>query len=235
MADHLIGSPLAFASNAYATKAWAKFSDIPALQHPDVDCVQGSLVQVSPDVMEATIKLNMTGETVHRSYDYFIAATGLRRNFLVVPQSLTKKRYLLETATHVRETQHAEQGVVVIGGGAVGIEMAAETKLCHPSIKVTLVHSRDQLLSAEPVTSECKEVALHALREAGVEVILNQRVMDVTADDQKKALARIVTLQDGTTIPASQIITAISKSVPATSYLPRSVLNDDGLVRIDDQ
>jgi len=46
------------------------------------------------------------------------------------------------------------QGVVVIGGGAVGVEIATELKVVMPDLKVTLVHSRNRLLSSEPLPDE---------------------------------------------------------------------------------
>lgn len=46
-----------------------------------------------------------------------------------------------------REALAAAEGVCVIGGGVVGVELAAEVKARHPSCSVTIVHSRATLLS----------------------------------------------------------------------------------------
>jgi pyruvate/2-oxoglutarate dehydrogenase complex dihydrolipoamide dehydrogenase (E3) component len=130
----------------------------------------------------------------------------------------------------------ASHGTVVIGGGAVGIEMAAEAKLCHPHTSVKLVHSRSKLLSSEPLPDEVKDLALHALRDAGVEVFLSERVTGTTASIGTDGRPmQTLTLQDGSHLVASQVITAISRSVPATSYLPESALDSEGLVKIDSQ
>ena len=220
-------------SPGYATKAWRRFDDIAALQHPNIHIKQGSLTNIDPDRRVASIKLK-GGEVHEQPYDFFIAATGLRRVWPVVPQSLTKEEYLAETADHIESVRTASHGTVVIGGGAVGIEMAAEAKLCHPHTKVTLVHSRDKLLSSEPLPDETKDMALQALREAGVEVLMSERVTGTTASIGPDGRPmQTLTLQDGKHLIASQVISAISRSVPTTSYLPKSALDSEGLVKID--
>ena len=144
--------------------------------------------------------------------------------------------YLAETADHIESVKTASHGTVVIGGGAVGIEMASEAKLCHPHTKVTLVHSRDKLLSSEPLPDETKDMALQALRDSGVEVLLSERVTSTAASIGPDGRAlQTLTLQDGKHLIASQVISAISRSVPNTSYLPKSALDSEGLVKIDPQ
>lgn len=226
---------MALSSPEYAKKAWRKYNDIAALQHPNVRITQGSLTKIDHDRKIASIKLSTAdNEPLEEPYDFFIAATGLRRVWPVVPQSLTKESYLTETAVHIANISTASHGTVIIGGGAVGIEMAAETKLYHPTTKVTLVHSRPKLLSSEPLPDETKEVALEALRDAGVEVLLNQRVTGTTSSIGPDGRAlQTLTLQDGAQLVASNVVSAISRSVPATDYLPKAALDADGLVKID--
>ena len=116
-ADHLIGSPLAFASRDYAAKAWRKFADIPALQTPQVRCVQGSCTAVDPQRKQATIRETGTDRQFELAYDYLIAASGLRRVWPTVPQALRREEYLSEVTAHIQRTENAQDGVVVIGGG----------------------------------------------------------------------------------------------------------------------
>ncbi|KAI5362738.1 putative FAD/NAD(P)-binding domain, FAD/NAD(P)-binding domain superfamily [Septoria linicola] len=231
---HLIGSPLAFACNESAAKFWHKFTEIPAIQHPGVRFSQASVQKVDTDRMVATIKDKITGQVSDHSYDYFLAATGLRRVWPVVPQSISQKGYRQETSDHIHSVRNASEGVVVIGGGAVGIEMAAELKVMEPQLKVTLVQSRDKLLAAEPLPDDTKDKALDLLREAGVEVILGKgRVASnsTTETADGKRVQKLV-LQDGTSLTASHVINAVSNQVPTSDYLPKSSLDEDGLVKI---
>ena len=116
--------------------------------------------------------------------------------------------------------------------GAVGIEMAAELKLVHPSIKVTLVHSRNQLLSNEPLCDELKDRALELVREMDVEVILNRRVKETKTEVRDGVKKKEIELSDGTKLVASEVLMALSKSVPSSSFFPASALDDEGYVKI---
>lgn len=117
MIDHVIGTPLAFASEAYAKKAWVKYSDIPTLQAKNIHIIQGSANNVDCERRIATITDSFSGVETRENYDYLVVATGLRRAFPAVPQSLTKKAYLYETEGHLEKVQSAKEGVVVVGGG----------------------------------------------------------------------------------------------------------------------
>ncbi|KAK5988671.1 Oxidoreductase OXR1 [Cladobotryum mycophilum] len=230
---HLIGSPLALAEKEYAKKAWVKFQDIPALQIPNVKFAQGSVSSIDCEAKTATVLDSVTNEATTHEYDYFIATTGLRRVWPVVPQSLTRKQYLVEVEEHIRALENAKHGVVVVGGGAVGIEMAAELKLVMPELKVTLVHSRDKLLSSEPLPDECKDISLDMVKEANVEVLMNHRLASSTKVETTDGTAEYeVEFTNGHKITSSHVIMAVSKSVSTATYLPSSTIDPEGYVKI---
>lgn len=120
-----------------------------------------------------------------------------------------------------------------MGVGAVGIEMAAELKMVQPQLKVTMVHSRDKLLSSEPLPDEVKDRALELLREAGVEVRMSTRLegTEEVVDWEGKTCTR-VTFAGGETMLADKVVMAVSRAVPTTTYLPSAVLDEEGYVRI---
>ncbi|KFA61742.1 hypothetical protein S40285_04184 [Stachybotrys chlorohalonatus IBT 40285] len=230
---HVIGTPLALADPDFARKAWVKFQDIPALQRPNIKVLQGRVTAVDCAAKSAIVQHNVTKETSTHNYDYFVAATGLRRVWPVVPQSLNRKQYLLEVEEQIHAVANSPDGVVIVGGGAVGIEMAAELKMVQPHVKVTLVHSRDKLLSSEGLDDECKDKALDLLREAGVEVLMNHRLANtVKLDDANGRPKCELEFTNGHKMIANEVAMAVSKSVPTTSYLPSSALDDEGYVKI---
>lgn len=238
-ADHLIGSPLALADTEYAKKTWIKFQDLPGLATPQVNFLHGSISNVDCATRTAILIDCTTKIATTHSYDYFVAATGLRRAWPVVPQSLTRKQYLLEAEEHIHAVSHAQHGVVVVGGGAVGIEMAAELKTVKPHLRVTLVHSRDRLLSSEGLSEECKGKALELLREAGVEVLLSHRLLATTKvsgseiDGDVASAEYKIDFTNGKSMRASVVIMAVSNSVStAGKYLPSSALDEKGYVHI---
>ncbi|KAG9964769.1 FAD/NAD(P)-binding domain-containing protein, partial [Aureobasidium melanogenum] len=231
---HLIGNPLAFASDDASSKSWTKFQDIPALRLPNINFLQGSVATINCGTKTASIVDTVTKQIRQEKYDYLLVASGLRRPSPVVPQALNRDQFIAEAKAHTKAIRDAKEGVAVIGGGAVGIEMASEIKAVEPWQQVTLVHSRDKLLSAEPLPDDFKERSLEVLREAGVNVILGQRVIDTTAvqtDDGSKSWR--LTLSGGQQIAAGHVITAISRSTPTSTYLPSTVLDKDGYVKID--
>lgn len=124
-------------------------------------------------------------------------------------------------------------GVADSGIGAVGIEMAAELKMVQPQLKVTLVHSRDKLLSSEPLPDEVKDRALELLREAGVEVRMSTRLegTEQVVDGEGNTCTR-VTFVGGETMLADKVVMAVSRAMPTTNYLPGEVLDEEGYVRI---
>ncbi len=111
--------------------------------------------------------------------------------------------------------------------------MAAELKLVQPHIKVTLVHSRDKLLSSEPLPDDTKDRALELVREAGVETLLSHRLEtteDIISDDGTKSLKLKFT--NGHSMLADRVVMAISKSVPSTTFLPKEALDVEGYVKV---
>jgi NADH dehydrogenase FAD-containing subunit len=92
-----------------------KFCSLPALQVPNLKIIQGSITAVDCGRKVATIKTSSGGR--EEGYDYLIAASGLRRVFPVVPQSLSEKAYLQEAMEQVENIKSSKETIVVIGGG----------------------------------------------------------------------------------------------------------------------
>jgi NADH dehydrogenase FAD-containing subunit len=113
----LIGSPLALASKVYSEKAWTRYQDIPALRAQEVSHAHGSVIHVDLAKKIARIATSNRKEESEESYDYLIAASGLRRVWPVVPQSFSRAEYLVESGGHIQAVKNAKEGVVVIGGG----------------------------------------------------------------------------------------------------------------------
>lgn len=117
--------------------------------------------------------------------------------------------------------------------GAVGIEMASELKLVEPEKSITLIHSRERLLSSEPLPDEFKDRSFLVLQETGVKVMLNRRVMKIDPGEISDGTPLFkLLLDDGSEILTSHVIKAISHSIPTTSYLPEASLDLEGYVKI---
>ena len=115
--DHLIGSPKSLACEKLAARTWTRFQDIPALQSPDFNFIQGSVSKVDCASKVAHILDSKTQSNRIEEYDYLVAASGLRRVFPTVPQSLRRVDFLQEVKQHVESIRNAHEGIVVVGGG----------------------------------------------------------------------------------------------------------------------
>lgn len=102
-------------------------------------------------------------------------------------------------------------------------------KVSHPDVHVTLVHSREKLLSNEPLPDEFKHRVAQVMKEEGVDLVLGQRatVHAVPGDKVKK-----VKLTDDTTIQAETVIDATARSPPNSTFLPGNALDTEGFVKI---
>lgn len=111
--------------------------------------------------------------------------------------------------------------------------MAAELKIHDPQQKVTLIHSRNRLLSSEPLPDDFADRAHTILRELGVEVILGQRVVDTTAvDTTEKRRAWRLTLGDGQQLITGHVLSAISRCIPTSTYLSSGALDSEGYIKV---
>lgn len=112
--------------------------------------------------------------------------------------------------------------------------MAAELKATQPHVKVTLAHSRDKLLSAEPLPEAAKECAGDLVGETGVELLLNHRLKSskLVRDEVTGRDVYEVEFENGHRMVAGQVIMAISRSVPSTDFFPKAALSDEGLVNV---
>ncbi|KAL5612612.1 hypothetical protein BROUX41_004293 [Berkeleyomyces rouxiae] len=231
---HLIGGPLAFASTKFAERFWVKFKDIPDIHRPNVRFIHGSVQKIDPAQKSATILEHLSQTPRQETYDYILCSSGLRRRFPSVPLSLTREEYLKEAQGQIDRSTKAPKGVLVVGGGAVGIEMAAELKVLHPEINVWLAHSRAKLLSAEALCDAAKDASLDLVRESGVEPLMEHRLGSVKeVVEADGSVIKQVTFTNGHKLEVSEVIMALSNPSPTSGYLPKSAVNAEGYVKIE--
>ena len=65
------------------------------------------MIKVDTERRAAIVRSSSGGDEREHSYDYLVAASGLRRVYPVVPQSLTRELYIQETGNHVRKVRDA--------------------------------------------------------------------------------------------------------------------------------
>lgn len=107
-------------------------------------------------------------------FDYLILCSGS-----TYAQPIKQKNVVLATRAQVLKKYHEKlehaKNILIIGGGIVGVELAAEIITAHLDKNVTIVQSKNTLL--ERSTSKAQSYARHFLVKRGVHVLLNERII----------------------------------------------------------
>ncbi|OQU98978.1 hypothetical protein CLAIMM_04686 [Cladophialophora immunda] len=236
---HTMGSPLSIVSESFAKRSWMPFSSIGALpQFSRVSFKQGRVTRVDPASKKLfwrrTPEQRSDCEEEVESYDYLVVASGLRRQWPAVPKAFLKDGFVMDVRATVDSFSKAETPIVVIGGGAVGVEMASEIKNHFASKEVILFHSRSELLSSEPLPSDFKAQTRSLLADSGVSVRLGCRVLQRQQQLHSSAGQTLtkLDLSDGEHIIAEIVIDTTTGHKPSTDFLPTEALDADGFVKI---
>jgi 3-phenylpropionate/trans-cinnamate dioxygenase ferredoxin reductase subunit len=182
---------------------------------------------------ERVVDVSPTGATTdrgrHLAFDRLALTVGARVRMLRVPGAgLAGVHHLRDVAdaTRLRRALTGATSVVVIGGGFIGLEVAAAARaLGRP---VTVVEAADRLIprAVAPVVSEFYRQA-HERR--GTAVLLGAAVTAVTGE---RGRATGVLLADGGHLPADVVVVGIG-IVPRTELAEQLGLSCDRGIVVD--
>ncbi|OWT37715.1 oxidoreductase [Cryptococcus neoformans Bt1] len=120
-------------------------------------------------------------------------------------RKLGSKKHGLRFMAFQSEKFKAANKILIVGGGALGIQYATDLKDVYPEKKVTLLHSRTRLLPIYPIKLHVK--VMETLTKMGVDVVLGERVM--TWPDEPEVLdgkIKYVTTDKGRTFKADIVL-----------------------------
>ncbi|KAI8986166.1 FAD/NAD-P-binding domain-containing protein [Trametes punicea] len=120
--------------------------------------------------------------------------------------------------------------VIIVGGGAVGLETAGEIKDIWPTKKVTIVHS-DNLLVNDTYPEKFRRDIEHRARLRGIDFILGDR-LDIPPEGTVG-----VTTYNGKRIPDADLVVQAFGSRPNTDFvstLDPGVVTSHGTVRVNE-
>ncbi|KAI0526732.1 hypothetical protein F5B22DRAFT_587328 [Xylaria bambusicola] len=125
-------------------------------------------------VTESSVQLKESGEII--PYDMLVIATGSGvETGLPSRVNATDKRQGMELMRNMQQKIKAANTVVVVGGGAAGVEIATDAQNLYPNKKIILVHSRAAVMNR--FGQGLQKTALEGLQSLGVEVILQDRLV----------------------------------------------------------
>jgi 3-phenylpropionate/trans-cinnamate dioxygenase ferredoxin reductase component len=169
---------------------------------------------------------NVTTQDSRRfDYDTLILATGSRvRKIPCAGADLAGVHYLRTVADvdGLRGAMVAGKKLVVIGGGYIGLEVAAVARKA--GLEVTILEAADRVLArvAPPAVSAFFE-QLHM--DAGVKVITNAKVTAITGDTHVTG----VSLADGSVIDADAVLVGIGIIPNAELARDAGIIAPDGI------
>ncbi|KAE8419864.1 hypothetical protein BDV36DRAFT_250527 [Aspergillus pseudocaelatus] len=141
--------------------------------------IRDSVERIVPGENGRTGKVELaSGEDME--FDYLVLATGASGALPSRVPAGTKQEGIDQLLAE-QEKLRVATNVVIVGGGAAGIELVADAKSLYPEKNVTLVHSRKELLAR--FGPRLGEKALQALEELGVRTIMGERVLSDKAED----------------------------------------------------
>lgn len=163
------------------------------------------------------------------AFDQLVLATGARARSL--PNQLPDRGcWSLRTyrdAIGFRSVLESGTRIVIIGGGFVGLEVAAAAR--SRGCEVTVIEREQRLLQrvASPALSEAL-TAVH--REQGVEIIVNAALSEVVAG--RDGGVEAVLLEDGTRLPCGAVVIGVGAE-PRDELLRQLGAECDGGVIVD--
>ncbi len=168
------------------------------------------------------------GETL--SYDKLILCTGGRARTLTVPGADKARIHTLRTigdALSLAQELRPDRSVAVIGGGWIGLEVAATAR--QKGAEVTVVEAQSRLCerSVPPEISE-RLLGLHATH--GVRVMLGAHITSIARSTDGRS---VLTLADGDSLTCDAIVAGVGL-VPNDALARDAGLACDGGVIVDE-
>lgn len=182
----------------------------------DLELVPASLRHV--DFGAGTVIADHDGATITLPYDGLVLATGsLARLAPFRPLGNVFSLRSLDDGLRMRQALVGAQRLVLVGGGFIGLEVAAVARKL--GLDVTVVEAAEvPLRHALGRTFGDHIAAVH--RDRGVRILCGHTVAGVHGD----ATVEAVSLADGTRLPADVVLVSIG-STPATNWLTSSGLD----------
>ncbi|TKY88316.1 hypothetical protein EX895_002668 [Sporisorium graminicola] len=175
-------------------------------------------------------------------FDFLAIATGTQ---LCQPWSLPSthtdgvqaKKQAVETLRRYQDAVKEAQRIVIVGGGAVGVQVACDISELYPAAtgkKVTLLHSRERVMNK--FHPELHAIVAKRFAERGVSTHLGSRVVIPAGGFPSFAPGQTfdVELQNGTKVPADLVLMCTGQtphSALLASFAPHA-LSPDGFINV---
>jgi NADH dehydrogenase FAD-containing subunit len=171
--------------------------DANAHQHPshcESRVIQAKAVRITNDYI--ILNKSVKGFGNHVPYTYLVYALGAKLPGFLSSAADSNKLASTNWIKSLQERISTAQNIVVVGGGALGIQYASDIKEFFPDKTVRLIHSRDRFLPL--YDSKVHDLIYDRLCALGVEVYFNNRVTSPLSNSESQ---HIVSTSTGLQFP----------------------------------
>lgn len=219
---HAVGVPRAFVDAQFAVKLFvplenaipvgaAAFARIERALVTEISDKQVAFHRISDDDSKSPAMETLT-------FDYLVLSPGSTYCASIKPELTTWSRAAVEAQLkQVREHIEGAQSILIMGGGAVGCEVAGEIKAKYPAKSVTLLEGRETLVANNAVRDKFRSKLMVALeKRLGVRVIVGERLKERLTEngfekrslstDKRSAIESDIQLLCAGSRPASQLV-----------------------------
>ena len=191
--------------------------------------VHGSLTGLDLDAREVTVR-RADGSVTAEQYDVLVVSTGVTNGFWRNPELQSREE--IDAAIHIHHQTLADaRSVIVIGGGAAAVSAAANLRIRWPHKMIDLYYPGERALPQHH--PRAWEQVRRRLVDLGVGLHPGHRavVPDGFACDEITHQP----VQWSTGQPAAEadaVVWAIGRVRPNTGWLPDSLLDEHGFVKV---
>ncbi|MCW2563426.1 MAG: ferredoxin reductase [Mycobacterium sp.] len=166
------------------------------------------------------------------SYDHLVLATGAAARPLAVPGCTLGGILSLRTlddAIELRKTMAAARRLVIIGGGYVGLEVAAEA-VAHGHVHVTVVEREDRIL-ARVASAEFSQLIHQQHARRATDILTGTDVVGFVGD--RHDVVRAVQLSDGRELECDAALIGVG-AIPRDELARDCGIDCDGGIFVDE-
>lgn len=156
-------------------------------------------------------------------FDICVVCTGIEYPLYQLDANVASQTARKQQVVELFNKMMAAKTIVIGGGGAVGVEQAADIKLRYPDKRVIVVHKSDRILKT--MRPQFAILGEKFLRDSNIELLLNETVIS--------HVDNIVTLKSGKTLDCDLYL-ACHGTKPYSSFIPAEMKDEKGFIKVDE-
>lgn len=240
---HAIGVPRAFVDAAFTNKLFIPYDNaIPKAARDFVKFQRALVTRIVPGANEVEYAPigedddTLAGPVKSLSYDYLVLATGgTYATPIKQPKNNFKRATTEAKFAEVRAEIEKAGSVLIVGGGPVGVEVAGEIKAKFPKKTVTILESKDKLVSGANVRDKFRNKLTRYLKRLDVKVITGERLESPLAGNTFET--RTLRTDKGTEITSDVqlLLAGFSPAADLVQKLDASLVTAQGAIKVNDK